>query len=823
MNPVQLTQEQQAIAHHNHGPARVFAVAGAGKTTAMVQRIHRLVEEKIFAPQRILASSFSRETVKSLQQSLGQWTSCRTVKTQTLHGLGYSVIRKAWDRGYLELPQSPLDPTQVNVTLYHQALREARSQNVYFKDELESLDQEDFLSYVSNCKGKLHYADLSRVYFPTDAPHRGIAEVAKPPSESLSWYLDLYRLLEELRDRHHWISFDDMLMTGWQLMVQYPDLLQDLQRQFDCVLVDEFQDVNRAQFGILDLLTRPHLNYMVIGDDDQTIYEWRGAEVRFILKAFDRYNPTNYQITDNFRCKASQITLANAVIRHNQNRHPKQLSLTQGFDGCTQIRDSRSPEHLGQQVVQQVKMAIAQALAPAQIAILVRVYAQTPYIEQGLIQENIPYWGADLVPFYRRPEILNFLAFAHLAQLESQLTTPSKMTETLLSEWKTTWNRIKLMPPIRYLNKAVKEQIEETFVDGRRTISNILLSLESEISQERTVRTLKVLVNWLAIAPQQSAKTALEELDTCIHYREHLKNRSGFKETAQGKIAGVDAIIRYASDKGTLLDFLNHLETLQQQAEQHHQNPDQCIRLTTIHQSKGLEWPVVIVPHCNEGIIPFGEDLSPAELEEERRLLYVAMTRSQRELYLYSLQTQPLSPFLQQAEAHETLKKTEQLHQQLMSNPKTWQARDVAKFVQQIATLGLERYFRQWWNLEEKRKVAIATTIQTCFQAASYHQMLHRLGFKEHHLKLWQDMAPLSSETLSSATITEFPGLQSEPTLVGKLKRNDRVEHGKFGRGVVTGIEIRQIHVEEMITVNFQTVGSKRILISHKFCMLSRA
>lgn len=289
LDSVKLTPEQQAIVNHKEGAARVFAVAGAGKTTAMVHRIYRLVQAGIFAPNRILASSFSRGTVTSLESALSRWPVCRDVRTQTLHSLGYGVILKAWDCGYLAKAQSALAPDKVDGHLYNQALREARQQNLSFKDELEALDQEDFLAYVSNCKGRLHYADLSRVTFAPAGPHRQIAQPAEPPSEEeLRWYLDLYRLFEDIRDRQGWISFDDMLMSGWQLLVQHPDLLSDLQDQFDCIIVDEFQDVNRAQFGILDLLSKPHRNYMVIGDDDQTIYEWRGAEVRFMLQVFDR-------------------------------------------------------------------------------------------------------------------------------------------------------------------------------------------------------------------------------------------------------------------------------------------------------------------------------------------------------------------------------------------------------------------------------------------------------------------------------------------------------------------------------------------------------
>ncbi|MEM8602289.1 MAG: ATP-dependent helicase, partial [Cyanobacteria bacterium P01_H01_bin.121] len=320
-----LTSEQHAIVNHDHGAARVFAVAGAGKTTAMVHRIERLVRQQVFAPDRILAASFSRATTQDIATALSQWSHCRSVSTRTLHSLSYQIIRQAYQRGYLKPPTLDLSPDQVDNYLYGQALKAARQNKVAYKGELDSIDQEDFLAYVSACKGQLDYADRASLAIPATAPHHNIARQAEPPAEpELGWYLDLYKLLETIRSQHRLISFDDMLMTGWQLLVLQPDLLAGLQRQFECVLIDEFQDINRAQFAILDLLTRPHRNYMVIGDDDQTIYEWRGAETRFILTEFERrYQPQTYQMSDNFRCPAAQVGLANAVIRQNQNRFKK--------------------------------------------------------------------------------------------------------------------------------------------------------------------------------------------------------------------------------------------------------------------------------------------------------------------------------------------------------------------------------------------------------------------------------------------------------------------------------------------------------------------
>ncbi len=680
---------------------------------------------------------------------------------------------------------------------------------------------------LSVCKGKLHYADLNSIHFPVEAPHPTIAQQAKPPTNpELGWYLDLYQVFEEIRDRTAWISFDDMLMTGWQLLVQHPDLLADLQGQFDCVLMDEFQDVNRAQFGILDLLTRPHRNYMVIGDDDQTIYEWRGAEVRFMLEAFDRYQPINYQITDNFRCQATQITLANAVIRHNRQRYPKQLNLTQGFGGGTYIHFASTPEHLGEAVVQQVKVALKQGVPSVDIAILVRIYAQTPYIEQYLIEANIPYWGADLVPFYRRSETLNFLAFAHLAVLELAWEPAMTNFDHWAATWEIAWNQAKLVAPLRYLSKESKDHLRSQVLNRQTNLSSALRLMVSDAIQPRLPRHLAAFAQWLATAAQQTTtQSALEKLDGSIRYRDALRRRSGNRETRQGKVAGVDAMIHYAHNKGTLAAFLDHLTQLQQQAEQHRQNPDQCVCLTSIHQAKGLEWPVVLLPGCNEGTFPLGEALTPAELEEERRLLYVAITRTKQTLHLFQLKDVPSSQFLRAASAIATLEQTQQLQAYLETDPATWQAQTALQIVKLIQTLGLGRYFQHWWQSAREHKIKIATTLYQFLSAAQHHQLLEALQIEASQLHQWKAIAhqlsgsctDLSSCFNADCLSVDFPGLEAlkrplsfyqspksiKPNLVGCLNPGDWVEHDQFGQVRVIAIEIKQPHREEIAVVNF--------------------
>ena len=396
---------------HDQGPALVFAVAGAGKTTALVHRLERLVRERVFEARKILATSFSRMAVEDLKRSLSRWPHTQGVQVSTLHALGYRIVRKAASEGLLKLVEAREEGSEQ--ALLQRTLRRARELRCPWAAELDNLEPDDFLSYVGACKGNLQYADLERSGLPPKALE--VASQARAPQE-LEWYLELYRLLEQVRQEEGLLTFDDMLMSSWELLVRYPDILQTVQKAFQAVLVDEFQDVNLAQSELLELITRPHRNYMAVGDDDQTIYEWRGASPRFILGFAQRYKAKKYLIRDTFRCPAPQVALAGQVIAQNQNREPKRLSLTKGFGGRVHLRQEPHTPAQAQSLVSDIAGLLAEGRKPAEMVVLVRLYAQTPYIEQNLIERQIPYRVVGSDPFYQRPEIRVLLAYLRLVE-----------------------------------------------------------------------------------------------------------------------------------------------------------------------------------------------------------------------------------------------------------------------------------------------------------------------------------------------------------------------------------------------------------------------
>ena len=754
---VALTPQQQAVVDHDHGPALVFAVAGAGKTTAMVQRIARLVATGLFPPESILAASFARANVVDLRQALTAWPACRAVDVRTLHALGLDIIRKAQAQGYLPPTQRDdpdFDMAQLSYRILGLTLQAARQRGVPYQHELNGLDRQDFLDYVGACKNQLAFANLNQVRLPPAA--RRIVTQAQPPSEALHWYLPLYQLYEEVRRQKGWITFDDMLVTAWELLVQQPELLAAVQQAYRCVLVDEFQDINLVQSELLDLIARPHGNYMAIGDDDQTIYEWRGAEPRFILAFAKRYKAQVYVIDDNFRCPAAPLTLANQVIRHNQKRQPKRLNLTQGFHGETAVFFDQDAASMSRAIVGRIDALRAAGTPLNDVAVLVRLNAQTPHIEQELIARQIPYRVSK--PFYERLEIKTLIDYCRLAWLEREMRrngrglANARVQETFSAAWRNVCNR-----PKRYLTNQLRDQIERTVTQRAQPLSAAVgvAAARADDWLSAILDDLSEDLAWLADSLDAPADAVLRELETRLGYKNFLRDASGFPQTGEGRAVGVDVFIAYAAGQGSLLAFMQHVRALAAQKVGQAATED-AVTLATIHQAKGLEWPVVFVPQCNAEIMPFkGEEAE--NLEEERRLFYVALTRSRAHLYLHSTADEEISPFLSEARWEYTLPLLAQARRALEKPPAQWQAADALALARAVRPLYLERYFTRWWGLRApaEARAAAAERMAAFLTAVAHRGYLDRLELDQADVDFWRALAP------QAAPSRDFPGLEA--------------------------------------------------------------
>ncbi len=794
-----LTEEQQAIVAHDAGPALVFAVAGAGKTTAMTHRIERLVREQIFPAGAILATSFSKASVKDIKTALGRWPHCGSVQVQTLHAVGLGILRLAQRRGLGREFALGSEDEGSDSRLLGMTLGQAWREKVSYAAELDALDRPDFLNYVGVMKANLWYPDVSRLKLPAAA----LAMTAQAPAPAgFGWYPALYGLYEKVRVQEGILTFDDMLLSAWECLHRYPEVLADARRRFACVLVDEFQDVNKVQSEILDLLTFPHRNYMAIGDDDQTIYEWRGADPGFILNFARRYGAAKYFIHDNFRSHAAPLALANAMIAKNRRREPKRLSLTRGFGGSLEVHEETSPESQGQNLARLVKSALDSGRQPGEIAVLVRLYAQTPPIEQGLLEANIPYKVVGSSPFYARPEVKTLLDYVRLARREDG--------------WETRWAQI-ANKPARYLSKVFNDEIARAVRRGA-SLPNALMAAAKDAPSHQAARLgdLADTLHWLANASDTlPAGAALTLLDKKIGYVDFLRKSSGFPETGQARAANVEAFLRYAQSLPTLTALLAHLNTLE--AAGVGNSSTNGVALLTVFRAKGLQWPTVFVPDCNQGIFPYG---GPDELEEERRLFYVALTRTQSDLHLHLVKTELPSQFLIEADYKNTLAGVQSLGAALSRPPAEWRTSDVLAVLRLASQLEMTRYLSAWHPALQS--AAAAARVQSLFAAAQSQNLAGPLGLTPAHLSPWSQFASVSPNADDFADLSQYAPTAPEaatpqPLNIKTLKIGGRVQHSQHGLGTI--LAIRGDRLSPRLEIQF--ARGKPVVLPAKFVELS--
>lgn len=648
-----LTAEQQRIARHHEGPALVFAVAGAGKTTSMVHRIRHLVETHGVVPGRILASSFSRATVNDLEAGI-QRVGVRGVDTRTLHALGRRFIQHAEEAKHLppRLEQQTVSPADAGRYLAERALRKrAREQDT--EPSALGITTSDLADQIAAWKGQLCYADLDAAHLPDRA-----LDQAQQATHDNEEYLTLYRYAEAEREDEGWITFADMLMEGWEALIRFKTVREQAQSCYEQVLVDEFQDVNRAQHAILDVLTAPHRNYMAIGDDDQCIYAWRGANPAFILDFVDTYDAEEYILRRNFRSYAQQTTLANAVIQHNTQRRAKRIHLTRGVQGTADLTVCDTPEKEAEHVVSTVQTHLQNGTPTNDIAILVRQYAQTPLLEQALIDAGVPYRIVGHQPFYLRHEVQVLTRHLYWATLEHTVRTDDWFTDRRNARNYVQRFKTLLQEPNRYVSRNLVDRVCTLALREKVSLLDAL-ALHTDAMHENTVEnverfvdTMDALVDRLEQPAHQTVAWLIDALD----YEMYIRERSAFTEIADRRIQTARSLVTFARGYDTTQALLDEVARISFNRPE--QGPGtEALAIRSIHRAKGGEWPVVLVPGCNDGTLPTRSIAADeADLpEEERRLFYVAVTRAQEALYLSGHDHEAPSPFLKEARTESTI------------------------------------------------------------------------------------------------------------------------------------------------------------------------
>ncbi len=602
-----LNEHQREAVCAPEGPMLVLAGAGSGKTRVLTHRVAWLVQALHVSPLSILAVTFTNKAAQEMRGRIEQMLGypMRGMWIGTFHSIAHRLLRAHWREAGLEQGFQILDSDD-QVRLIKRALKELNLDEGYWPPRQVQW-------YING-----HKEEGRR-------PHH----IEEPADAQQRELLRIYRTYEELCQRFSLVDFSELLLRAYELIKNNEPLCQRYQQRFLYVLVDEFQDTNAVQYAWLKLFAARHRNIFVVGDDDQSIYGWRGARVENILQFERDFHGANVaRLEQNYRSTANILNIANAIIDNNQGRLGKQL-WTSGEEGeSVKLYVGYNEIDEAKFVVDRIQSWADQGNAYSDAAILYRSNAQSRVFEEVLVRSDIPYRVYGGLRFFERAEIKD--ALAYLRMIAGRQDDPS-------------FERI-VNTPTRGIGNRTVEQIREYARINQTSMWNGTRALIHQ--RELPSRTLSALVafvdliNQMAEAVQGAAladaiETMLQRSGLITHFAKDKGEKGQARKENLEELITAARNYEHNDEEGMdpLSAFLSHaaLEAGERQGEEW----EECVQLMSLHSAKGLEFPLVFLTGMEEGLFPHQRSLQESgRLEEERRLCYVGMTRAMQILYI---------------------------------------------------------------------------------------------------------------------------------------------------------------------------------------------
>lgn len=609
---MECNKEQKEAIMHRDGPAMVLAGPGAGKTYVITNRVKALIDEYGVKPEQILVVTFSKAAAVEMKERFEMMTGGRRlpVRFGTFHSVFFQILRLAYHYEVKDI---------ATPALKYRFLEETLNETGYEVD-----DKKEFLSdiekEISRVKGEGIEIDC---YFSSACS----AEI----------FQKMYRGYQEKLQRHRCLDFDDMVVYTYQLLKEREDIRRRWQAQFRYLLIDEFQDINRLQYETVCMLAEPENNLFIVGDDDQSIYGFRGAKPGIMLSFPKRFPDTKQIVLGvNYRCSDEIMKAAERLIGKNNERYEKHIVANKGKEQPVHMKKCENLPDEAEKIVAQIQMYQKEGIAYQEMAVLFRTNMQMRLLAGKLMEHGVPFTMRENLPnlfdTWMAKDIMCYL----------QLALGNRSREKFLK----IANR-----PVRYLSRTAFTESEVSF-DKLRAYYAVK---NQEWMEERIWNFEYDLKNLASLSPY----AAIHFIRKGIGYDEFLKTYADERNVnADDWFDVLDEMQEMACDKKSIPEFLSFvenygdtLEEIRQEQKKQQVKEEPGVSLMTMHASKGLEFPVVFVPTLNEDIVPYRKAVQEGNLEEERRMLYVAMTRAKTYLHLsfvkerFHKEAEP-SPFL---------------------------------------------------------------------------------------------------------------------------------------------------------------------------------
>ena len=619
MNLDELNDKQKEAVLYNDGPLLIIAGAGAGKTKTLTNKIAYLIEEKHVNPYSILAITFTNKAAKEMRDriyvQIGDEAKKLTVST--FHSFGLKLIREnverlGYDRNFVIMDSDD------SLTVVKKIIKDMGYDSKLYSPKA-------IRNKISSCKNEMMSAKAYERLAVSD-----YEKVVK----------EVYEKYDEKLRKNNSVDFDDLLLLPIELFKKNPDILEKYQKLYQYILIDEYQDTNQAQYILTKMLSEKNRKITCVGDDCQSIYSFRGANYKNILNFEKDYNDAKVILLEqNYRSTSTILDAANQVIKNNKMRKDKNLWTARGIGEKIKYYRAYNELDEAQYVIRKIKELLKRDIEYKDIAVLYRTNAQSRVLEEEFLKENLPYRVVGSFYFYSRKEIKDLIAYLRLIH-------NSKDNVSLLRVINTPKRGIGLKTTENLTTKADEEGISifEAIDKGKELEFKNLIERLKEVSEELTLTELidKVL-------DATGMKKELEDEGT-LESEVRLENLEEFKS--------INKSFEEREGLVSLEEFLLEISLISDVEE--YKNDPNRISLMTVHSVKGLEFNHVFVVGLEEGIFPHMNSLmESSDIEEERRLCYVAITRAKDDLHFVNArrrtlfgkeQINPVSRFISEIE-----------------------------------------------------------------------------------------------------------------------------------------------------------------------------
>lgn len=592
---MKLNRGQDEAIKHGNGPCMVLAPPGSAKTLIVTERTRYLIEESGVRPDQILVITFTRYAAREMKERFERLTAGKNypVTFGTFHSIFYGILKCAYGIGANNLMSE-----KESSVLLQEVLDQTNIESTPEVEDEEELVRE-LLREVGMVKnGLCHLKDFHSKYLTQDE------------------FAEVFRSYEHQKKELKKFDFDDMLVQCYALFRKKPEILQGWQKRFQYILIDEFQDINRVQYEVIRMLAAPRYNLFVVGDDDQSIYGFRGAKPELMLYMKQEFpSLRTISLTVNYRSTEFITGAAARVILHNDTRFYKRVQSFRGRGQNVHVQEVLDEQEEAQYVTEEIQKKLDQGIKPGEIAVLFRAAVQARMISEILSKHRIPFEMRDYVTnFYRHFIVKDMMAYLQLAA--------GKRDRSLFL---TICNR-----PLRYLARNSMENRQVNFEDLRKFYCDKDWMLDIIDQFDVDVRMMKNMAPYAAI----------QYIRKKIGYDDFLKEYAEKHQISWKQLMDVMAELEERSKNFKSYDeweihiakYTQELEEQQAKARKIKGERENKVQLMTIHSAKGLEFEDVFVIHANEGEIPHQKAEKKDEIEEERRLFYVALTRAKNNL-----------------------------------------------------------------------------------------------------------------------------------------------------------------------------------------------